>query len=140
MKQAAAATLSSHPDRALSILVAEDVEMNRRLAEAFLTVGGHAVRFAGDGAEAVQMASESNFDLILMDIMMPVMDGLEATRRIRALPSPARAQVPIVAVTANSQQTVREACEAAGMDGFMAKPLTRNLLESVLSSIAAGRR
>jgi CheY-like chemotaxis protein len=140
MKQAAAATLSSHPDRALSILVAEDVEVNRRLAEAFLTVGGHAVRFAGDGAEAVQMASESNFDLILMDIMMPVMDGLEATRRIRALPSPARAQVPIVAVTANSQQTVREACEAAGMDGFMAKPLTRNLLESVLSSIAAGRR
>ncbi len=136
MKQTATATLSRHRARALSVLVAEDIEINRKLAEAFLTVGGHAVRFAGDGAEAVRMASENSFDLILMDIMMPVMDGLEATRRIRALASPARARVPIVAVTANSQQNVRDACEAAGMDGFVAKPLTRDLLETVLSSVA----
>jgi CheY-like chemotaxis protein len=136
MKQAATATMSHHRARALSVLVAEDIEINRKLAEAFLTVGGHAVRFAGDGAEAVQMASENSFDLILMDIMMPVMDGLEATRRIRALASPARAQVPIVAVTANNQQNVRDACAAAGMDGFMAKPLTRDLLETVLSAVA----
>jgi CheY-like chemotaxis protein len=140
MKHNAAATMSQHRARALSVLVAEDIEINRKLAEAFLTVGGHAVRFAGDGAQAVQMASENSFDLILMDIMMPVMDGLEATRRIRALPSPTRAQVPIVAVTANKEQTVRDACEAAGMDGFVAKPLTRDLLETVLSSVAVAPR
>lgn len=124
------------PARTLSVLVAEDIEINRKLAEAFLTVGGHAVRFASDGAEAVRMASENCFDLILMDVRMPVMDGFEATRRIRALASPTLSRVPIVAVTANREQNVRDACQAAGMDGFVTKPLTRDMLETVLSSVA----
>jgi CheY-like chemotaxis protein len=141
MKHIATATFSpcptrALPARALSILVAEDIEINRKLAEAFLTVGGHAVQFAGDGAEAVRMASENCFDLILMDVRMPVMDGFEATRRIRALASPTLSRVPIVAVTANREQNVRDACHAAGMDGFVTKPLTRDMLETVLSSVA----
>lgn len=122
----------------LHVLVAEDIEVNRKVVEAFLMLGGHAVCFAVDGVEAVRLADENHFDLILMDIRMPVMDGIEATRRIRALESAASA-VPIVAVTANPQDNVRHACEAAGMDGFLAKPLTRHGLEAVLSSVAARR-
>jgi CheY-like chemotaxis protein len=96
---------------------------------------GHHATVVPDGEEAVQAASEGGFDLILMDMQMPRLDGLGATRAIRALPGP-ESRVPIVALTANSFGHDREACLAAGMDGFMAKPITLERLDAALAIAA----
>jgi CheY-like chemotaxis protein len=85
---------------------------------------------AGDGAEAVNMANARAYDLILMDIQMPVLDGLAATRQIRALPG--YAHTPMVAMTANAYEEDRQACRAAGLDDFIAKPVDPDLLYTTL--------
>ncbi|WP_157505588.1 GAF domain-containing hybrid sensor histidine kinase/response regulator [Geminicoccus roseus] len=107
----------------MRVLVAEDVEVNRNLLEAVLTRHGHQVSFALDGAEAVSRVLEQPFDVVLMDVQMPVLDGIEATRRIRALSSPVAA-VPIVALTANVMEEERQRCMAAGMNQVLTKPVT----------------
>lgn len=112
---------------ALRILVADDVPANRLVARAMLTSAGHHVTAVEDGAMALAAVQQNSFDLVLMDLQMPVMDGLEATRRIRALPPPASA-VPIVAVTASVMPEQVEACRGAGMDGHLAKPIDRETL------------
>ena len=107
------------------ILLAEDNEMNQMIAEAILTESGFAVDIAPDGAEAVRMMEEApagTYDIILMDIQMPTMDGYEAARRIRALDDPAKAGIPIIAVTANAFEEDRRLALDAGMDGHLAKP------------------
>ena len=104
------------------VLVAEDMQINRDLIQAMLTPRGHQVVFAENGADAVARASEQAFDLILMDVQMPVLDGLEATRRIRQLVGPAAA-VPIFALTANVMEAERRECLDAGMSGVLAKPI-----------------
>ncbi|QUD87994.1 MHYT domain-containing protein [Phenylobacterium montanum] len=101
------------------ILLAEDNEINTLLATTLLRQVGFEVRTVPNGAEAVTAAAHQSFDLILMDLQMPVMDGLQATRLIRASGS----QVPIVAMTANVMDRDREACLAAGMDDFVSKPI-----------------
>ena len=111
----------------LRILVADDVPANRLVARAMLTGAGHHVTCVEDGAVALAAVRQGTFDLVLMDLQMPVMDGLEATRRIRKLPSP-RNRVPVLAVTASAMPEQVEACRAAGMDGHLAKPIDRETL------------
>ncbi|WP_162914559.1 PAS-domain containing protein [Desertibaculum subflavum] len=108
--------------RPLRVLVAEDNEINQVLVRKLLERAGHVVALAGNGAEAVAAARESRFDLILMDVQMPVVDGLEATRQIRDLGGSA-ARVPIIALTANALVGDRERYLAAGMDDHVPKPI-----------------
>ena len=103
------------------ILLVEDNVINTLLATTLLEAAGYSVDAVVDGSQAVDAARHARYDLILMDVHMPVMDGLEATRRIRALNS-AAASVPIVAMTANAMTNDQEACLAAGMDDFVSKP------------------
>jgi CheY-like chemotaxis protein len=99
--------------------------MNQMIAEAILTNVGFAVDIAGDGTEAVEKmktAPSGYYDIILMDIQMPKMDGYEATRQIRALDDRAKADIPIVAVTANAFDEDRKISIEAGMNGHLSKP------------------
>jgi CheY-like chemotaxis protein len=131
--------LPDPPEHPLSVLVVDDIAMNRDIAGAFIRAAGHAVVCVEGGAEAVKAITTARFDVVLMDIRMPVVDGLEATRRIRALPVP-DGDVPIVAMTAQVfSEQVRE-CQAAGMDHHLAKPFTmESLLEAMARGLAAGQ-
>lgn len=124
--QPARLTLSNKTRRALLV---EDNPINARIALRLLEKMGKGVEWAKDGAEAVAAAENETFDLVLMDLQMPVMDGLEATRRIRALPIE---QPFIVALTANSTEKDRAACFEAGMDAFVAKPIRPSSLTELL--------
>jgi CheY-like chemotaxis protein len=123
--------------RKLRILLAEDNATNRLVAVTRLEGMGHRVDAVPGGAEAVRQVQEVAYDLVLMDVMMPGMDGLAAARAIRTLAGPAAA-VPIVALTANVFAEHRDACRAAGMDGFLGKPMTQPALERVLAQAEAG--
>ncbi|MBK8095797.1 MAG: response regulator [Planctomycetes bacterium] len=113
------------------VLVAEDNEINRRVIGGMLRKAGCEFVFAVDGREAVQLASTTPIDLVLMDCQMPEMDGYEATRAIRALPAEL-GKVPIVALTANVLAADREACFRAGMDDFLAKPVKADVLRATV--------
>jgi CheY-like chemotaxis protein len=115
----------------VSVLVAEDNTVNRMLAAAHLKALGCDVVMAEDGAKALAVLESSAVDVVLMDCRMPVMDGFEATRAIRA-GDVGQAGIPIVALTANVMEDDRAACLAVGMDGFLAKPYTRGELQSAL--------
>ncbi|KIC09469.1 histidine kinase [Leisingera sp. ANG-M1] len=117
----------------LRVLVAEDNAVNRVLLEKFLQAAPVELAFAKDGREAVARFEAFAPDIILMDMSMPEMDGLEATRAIRTLPRP---QPAIVALTANAFASDREACLAAGMDEFMSKPVNRGKLLELLEQLA----
>jgi CheY-like chemotaxis protein len=107
----------------LRILLAEDNPVNQRLAMRLLEKHGHSAIAAASGKEALRLFSEQFFDVILMDVHMPEMDGIEATRAIRALTKNGASRVPIIAITASAMKEDREACIAAGMDGFITKPI-----------------
>ncbi|BAI76191.1 two-component hybrid sensor and regulator (plasmid) [Azospirillum sp. B510] len=109
------------------ILLAEDLAMNRDLAVTMLTRAGHQVDVVNDGAAALAAVQDQPYDVVLMDVQMPVMDGLEATRRIRALPGPV-ARIPILALTAGVMQVEVERCLQAGMNAHLAKPLEKTKL------------
>jgi signal transduction histidine kinase/DNA-binding NarL/FixJ family response regulator len=121
--------------RPLRILVAEDVEINRDLLRAMLGRDGHHVTMVENGQEAVAAVAAQPFDVVLMDMQMPMMDGIEATRRIRTLPTPT-GQVPIVALTANVMESEREHCLQAGMDRVLTKPIDWPELSRMLSELA----
>jgi len=112
------------------VLLVEDNPVNRTVVDAMLRSLGLQVSMAGDGAEAVSMASKEKFALVLMDCRLPVMDGYEATRRIRQLPG--LDTLPIVALTANARHGDREICLQAGMNDYLAKPFKRADLAQVL--------
>lgn len=118
--------------RPLKILVAEDNPVNQKLVLALLDKGHHDVTLAENGEAAVIEAQNAKFDLVLMDVQMPVMDGLEATRRLRAEPGPNQ-NIPIIAITANVLTGDRTACLDAGMNDFMPKPVRLPELVATLS-------
>jgi signal transduction histidine kinase/CheY-like chemotaxis protein len=118
------------------VLLAEDHSINRMVAEAMLDQAGCRVLHAETGADALAVLERERIDLVLMDCQMPVMDGFEATRRIRAAEharGEGAARIPIVALTANAIQGDRERCLAAGMDDYLAKPFSQASLISVLA-------
>ncbi len=105
----------------LRILVTEDNAINQQVAVGLLSKLGHRADVAADGAEAVDRVVAGDYDLVLMDMQMPTVDGLATTRMIRALPGP-KSQVTIIAMTANAMAADRDACLAGGMNDFIAKP------------------
>ncbi|UIJ70495.1 PAS domain S-box protein [Aurantimonas sp. HBX-1] len=127
------------PTRPGLILLVEDLEHNRDLARMILTKAGHEVDTALNGAQAVEAVQARPYDLVLMDVQMPVMDGIAATRAIRALPDPA-STVPIIAMTANVMPQQVTAFEEAGMNDHVGKPFRRlELFEKVNGWLAKGR-
>ncbi|WP_321475787.1 two-component regulator propeller domain-containing protein [uncultured Paludibaculum sp.] len=118
------------------VLLAEDHQINQLVVIRLLEKRGHHVDAVNNGAEAVAAASSGSYDLILMDMQMPVMDGLQAAHEIRALAGPA-ARIPIVALTANALGAAEEECRAAGMDAYLAKPVKPDELYRVVESITA---
>jgi two-component system sensor histidine kinase/response regulator len=125
-------SISERKTRPLDLLLADDSPVNCRLASIILQRAGHSVATVPDGLQAVAALRRHPYELVLMDVQMPVMNGLEATARIRALPDPRLAATPIVAITANAMRGDRDACLAAGMDGYISKPITAaSLLEEI---------
>jgi len=122
------------------VLLVEDNELNQQVATELLAIAGCVVTIAKDGSEAVSAVARSRFDLVLMDVQMPVMDGLAATREIRQMPG--LAGLPIIAMTANAMSEDKDRCMAAGMDDYVAKPIDPDALFEVVGrflSIAVAR-
>ena len=133
-------TAQAGPARSsLRILVAEDNAINRALAAGILERRGHSLVHAADGREAVDAAAREAFDLIFMDVQMPEMEGLEATRRIREAELATGRHTPIAAMTAHAMAGDRERCLAAGMDDYLSKPLDKAALLALLDRVSAAR-
>lgn len=124
----------------LNILLAEDSPVNQRLAVALLEKHGHRVVVTRNGLEAVEAVRSEDFDLVLMDVQMPVMDGYAATQAIRADQSRTGRHVPIIAMTAHALQGDRERCFEAGMDGYVAKPIHAAMLFQTIGNVLDARR
>ncbi|MBD3236206.1 MAG: response regulator [Candidatus Eisenbacteria bacterium] len=132
---------SETDDCGLAILLAEDDPVNQRVAVSLLERAGHCVTIAATGAEAVSTWREGDFDLILMDVQMPALDGLAATQAIREAEFESGKRIPIVAMTAHAMAGDEERCLSAGMDGYLTKPIRAELLHQTLTQYAAaGRR
>jgi CheY-like chemotaxis protein/nitrogen-specific signal transduction histidine kinase/HPt (histidine-containing phosphotransfer) domain-containing protein len=127
--------VEDHQRRGRTVLLVEDNATNRRVAELFLERAGCGVVAASNGEEALEILRGRTVDLVLMDVQMPVMDGLEATRRIRR-EIPLGGRLPVVGLTASALRDQVEACRAAGMDDVISKPLDRERLEAVIERYA----
>jgi two-component system sensor histidine kinase/response regulator len=117
--------------RSLNVLVAEDNKINQLLAQSLLKRSGHSATIVTDGLQAVAAVQRGAFDLVLMDVHMPEMDGFEATRRVRALPGDL-CRIPIIALTADALEGDRKKCIEAGMDDYLSKPIDFNELRAML--------
>ena len=126
--------------RSLQVLVAEDNVVNQKLATAMLEKIGHRVTLATQGGEAVHKWRDGEFELIFMDVQMPEIDGLEATRRIRHEEQSRGTHTPIIAMTAHAMTGDRERCLAAGMDDYISKPIQRQALLAVLDRCCREKR
>ncbi len=126
---------SSHRVARLKILVAEDNPVNRLLVVRLLEAQGHQTVVAGDGHAALAAVDEHSFDLILMDVQMPGLDGLEATRILRQREVSTAKSVPIIAMTAHAMQGDREKCLEAGMRGYVTKPIRPEELFSIIEEV-----
>jgi signal transduction histidine kinase/CheY-like chemotaxis protein len=122
--------------RGVRILVAEDHPVNQKFMSLLLQRLGHTATLCENGEVALDAFHTGDYELVLMDIHMPVMDGLSATRAIRALPGP-RSQVPIIALTADVLQEARDQAKAAGVDAFITKPITQEDLEAAMAAVLA---
>jgi signal transduction histidine kinase/CheY-like chemotaxis protein len=120
------------------ILLVEDYELNQVVANAMLAQDGHEVVIVANGAEALEIVQEQSFDLVLMDMQMPIMGGIEATRRIRDLETPVR-DIPIVALSANVMVEEIASCREAGMNDHLAKPIDCDLLRQIVVTWATTR-
>ena len=128
----------SHPDilpgsRSLHILLAEDNAVNEKVACAILKKAGHTVEVARDGRQAVRLMAAGSFDVVLMDVQMPEMDGFEATAAIREMEKGTGAHTPVIAMTAHAMGGYKERCLEAGMDGYVTKPIRREVLLQALA-------
>jgi CheY-like chemotaxis protein len=128
------ASARSAPVRPLNILCAEDNPYGRVLLNTILTELGHRADFVGTGAAAIAATAQGRYDVVLMDVMLPDIDGVEATRRIRALDGP-NGRVPIVGVSGRANDADEAAGRAAGMDGYLTKPLSPSALTQALGSV-----
>ena len=126
--------------KSLRVLVAEDNAVNQKLALSVLHRAGHIAVIVPNGQEAVAAVERERFDAVMMDVQMPVMGGFEATRLIRELEAGTGRRIPIIAVTARAMKGDREACLAAGMDGFVPKPIQSATLLETLMNLASGSR
>ena len=123
----------------LSLLVVEDNNANRVLMHDTLTALGHTVTLAIDGNAAIEHVAREPFNLILMDMRMPGMDGIEATRRIRSLEQDAgRTRTPVIIITADADVQTQKACRLAGIDAFLTKPAPLNKLTAIIAEQTAG--
>ena len=124
--------------RSLRILLAEDNPVNQKLAARLIEKWGHSVLTVGDGRQALDALQRRKFDVVLMDVEMPEMDGYEATAAIRAQEQRTGGHHPIIAMTAHALKGDRERCLAAGMDGYVSKPIRANeLFEAIELALAA---
>jgi CheY-like chemotaxis protein len=119
----------------LQILLAEDNRINQTVAIRTLEKMGHSVVLATDGREALSLLKAERFDLVLMDIQMPEMDGLTATREIRNGEKRTGSHIPIIAMTAHNMSGDRERCLESGMDGYVAKPIKFQELAEAIASV-----
>jgi CheY-like chemotaxis protein/HPt (histidine-containing phosphotransfer) domain-containing protein len=133
---AAQAAVSPVASRSLRVLLAEDTPANQKLAGYLLNKRGHRVELVQNGRQALEAVGREEFDAVLMDLQMPVMDGLQATRAIRKLQDPKRARLPIIAMTAHALKGDLERCLAAGMDGYISKPIKRDELIEMVERLA----
>jgi len=127
------------PMAVLRVLVAEDNAVNQRLATRLLEKRGHRVTVSGNGREAVEALANQTFDLVLMDVQMPEMDGFEATAAIRENEKHNGTHIPIIALTAHAMKGDKERCLAAGMDGYLTKPIRSQELDEILETYLARR-
>ncbi len=118
--------------KGLLLLLVEDNVLNQKLIFLNLTKFGFSIDVANNGLEAVEKVQEKRYDLILMDLMMPVMDGFDATRAIRDLEDKNGLHTPIIGLTANTFDADREKCLGIGMDEYMAKPFDMEVFNSIL--------
>ena len=130
------ASASPSPGRSLHVLLAEDNPINQAIGQRLLTHLGCTSVIAVDGADAIRAVQRERFDLVLMDVQMPNIDGITATRTLRQLDLPS--QPPIAGVTANAYASDREACLSAGMTHFLPKPLRLDALQALLAEVASG--
>ncbi|MBZ5523948.1 MAG: response regulator [Acidobacteriia bacterium] len=137
-QQLAAFPMPQRGRSGLQVLVAEDNPVNRRLVVALLERMGHHAVIVENGRDAVREVREGTFDLVLMDVQMPEIDGLEATAAIRAAERASGRCIPIIAMTAHALNGDREQCLNAGMDGYVAKPISRKVLAQAIENVLAG--
>ncbi|NWG14069.1 MAG: response regulator [Acidobacteria bacterium] len=123
--------------RGLHVLLVEDNPVNRQIAIRLLEKRGHAVRSAGSGREALEILEGCHFDIVLMDVQMPEMDGFEATAAIRRREESTGSHIPIVAMTAHTMKGDRERCLEAGMDDYISKPIRPQILDEKLHALVA---
>ncbi|HKI37557.1 MAG TPA: PAS domain S-box protein [Gemmataceae bacterium] len=128
-------TRPAPPHRPLRILLAEDSPLNQKVSLRMLEREGHTVTLAGNGREALAALDKGTFDLVLMDVQMPEMDGLEATRVLREGERATGRHVPVIAMTAHALNGDRHRCLAAGMDGYISKPIRQARLRETLSAL-----
>ena len=121
----------------LSILLVEDTELNQKLMQLSLARFNYVVSIASNGLEGFEMYKKNKFDLILMDIMMPIMDGFESTKLIRKFESenPILGRIPILAYTANTMNNDREICMKSGMDDVIENPFDINKFREIISKL-----
>jgi len=123
----------------MHILLAEDNVVNQKLAVRLLEKRGHLVRVASNGREAVEAFERGSFELILMDVQMPELNGWEATAMIRARETRTGGHVPIIAMTAHAMAGDRERCRGAGMDGYVSKPIDVTALLQEIEAVMSQR-
>jgi CheY-like chemotaxis protein len=123
---------------ALRVLLAEDVKLNQILTQKLLARSGYQIDVVENGLLAIEALRNADYDVVLMDVQMPEMDGIEATRQIRTLPG-TKKFVTIIALTAQAEGNTQEELRAAGMDDYISKPINFDILFSKLSALAAKR-
>ena len=120
------------------VLLAEDVKLNQMLTQKLLARSGYLIDIAENGIQAIEAMKNADYDVILMDVQMPEMDGIEATKQIRQLPG-TKKFVPIIALTAQADVNTEDELRAAGMDDYISKPINFDILFSKLSALAEKR-